>query len=108
MPEAAQRSSLLPTPPTGTTAVGTRRLGEEETQGSGEPRAQDGRGFRQEAQLQWLLGTSHTVTMWHGGQGGLPASAHISLYIQDRCRELIPTRAPWGQDDEGTDVTEAL
>lgn len=78
MPEAAQRSSLLPTPPMRTTAVGMRRLGEEETQGSGEPRALAGPEFRQEVQLQWLPGTSHTVTMCHGGQGRRPVSAHIS------------------------------
>lgn len=58
MPEAARWRSPLPTPPAvqrsdhsgAVTTAGDKEAGEEETQGSGEPRALEGPEFRQEVQ----------------------------------------------------------
>lgn len=76
MPGAAQRGSLLATPPACAVSTpvlwGLRGLGEGETQGCGESHALDGPEFRQEAQLQLLLGKSTTLTVCWGGQGRLP------------------------------------
>lgn len=106
MPEAAQRNSLLPTPPTRTTTVGMKRLGGEETQGSGELHALDcpDSGRKCSGSGCWGHPTlSLCATVVKAGS----LSPHTFPVRAASCRVLSPTRAR-GQDDEDTDVTEAL